>query len=78
VGLGARRKPYPSTASSSYCGGSGSSQRQDTRRAHRVVVVETSGRPAVISGDMAVFFGELDEPRNEGQRLVCALDPELV
>ena len=44
----------------------------------QVVVVETSGRPAVIGGDMAVFFGELDEPRTEGQRLVRALDPELV
>jgi N-acyl homoserine lactone hydrolase len=41
-------------------------------------VVETGGRPAVIGGDMAVFFGELDEPRDEGQRLVRALDPELV
>jgi N-acyl homoserine lactone hydrolase len=44
----------------------------------QVVVVETGGRPAVIGGDMAVFFGELDEPRNEGQQLVRALDPELV
>jgi N-acyl homoserine lactone hydrolase len=44
----------------------------------QVVVVETVGRPAVIGGDMAVFFGELDEPRDEGQRLVRALDPELV
>jgi N-acyl homoserine lactone hydrolase len=44
----------------------------------QVVVVETGGRPAVIGGDMAVFFGQLDEPRDEGQRLVRALDPELV
>jgi N-acyl homoserine lactone hydrolase len=44
----------------------------------QVVVVETGGRPAVIGGDMAVFFDELDEPRTEGQRLVRALDPELV
>ena len=44
----------------------------------QVVVVETGGRPVVIGGDMAVFFGELDEPRTEGQRLVRALDPELV
>ena len=44
----------------------------------QVVVVETGGRPAVIGGDMAVWFGELDEPREEGQRLVRALDPELV
>ena len=44
----------------------------------QVVVVETAGRPIVIAGDTAVFFGELDEPRTEGQRLVRALDPELV
>jgi N-acyl homoserine lactone hydrolase len=44
----------------------------------QVVVVDTGGRPVVIGGDMAVFFGELDEPRTEGQRLVRALDPELV
>jgi N-acyl homoserine lactone hydrolase len=44
----------------------------------QVVVVETGGRPAVIAGDTAVFFAELDEPRTEGQRMVRALDPELV
>ena len=44
----------------------------------QVVVVETGGRPIVIAGDMAVWFGELDEPQTEGQRLVRALDPELV
>ncbi len=44
----------------------------------QVVVVETGARPAVIGGDMAVFSAELDEPRDEGQRLVRALDPELV
>ena len=44
----------------------------------QVVVVETGGRPAVIGGDAAVFFAELDEPSTEGQRLVRALDPELV
>ena len=44
----------------------------------QVVVVETGGRPVVIAGDTAVFFGELDEPRTEGQRLVRALDPEEV
>ena len=43
-----------------------------------MVVVETGGRPAVIGGDMAVYFAELDEPRDEGQQLVRALDPELV
>ena len=44
----------------------------------QVVVVETGGRPVVIAGDTAVFFGDLDEPRTEGQRLVRALDPEAV
>src|SRR5690349_13106812 len=44
----------------------------------QVVVVETGGRPVVVIGDTAVFFGELDEPGTEGQRLVRALDPELV
>jgi N-acyl homoserine lactone hydrolase len=32
----------------------------------------------VVAGDTAVFFGELDEPRTEGQRLVRTLDPEMV
>jgi N-acyl homoserine lactone hydrolase len=43
-----------------------------------VVVVETGGRPVVVGGDVAVSFGELDEPRTEGQLRVGALDPELV
>jgi N-acyl homoserine lactone hydrolase len=42
----------------------------------QVVVVETGGRPIVICGDTAVWFGELDEPQTEGQLLVRALDPE--
>jgi N-acyl homoserine lactone hydrolase len=28
----------------------------------QVVVVETGGRPVVVGGDVAVWFGELDEP----------------
>ncbi len=44
----------------------------------QVVVVETGGRPVVIAGDTAVFYGDLDEPGTEGQRLIRALDPELV
>ena len=44
----------------------------------QVVVVETGGRPVVIGGDLAVWSGELDEPHTEGQRIVRALDPELV
>lgn len=47
-------------------------------RGMQVVVVETGGRPVVVSGDVAVLFGELDEPRTEGQWRVRALDPELV
>ena len=47
-------------------------------RASQVVVVETGGRPFVVGGDVAVWFGELDEPHTEGQLLVRALDPELV
>jgi N-acyl homoserine lactone hydrolase len=47
-------------------------------RGTQVVVVETGGHPVVICGDVAVWFGELDEPKTEGQLLVRALDPELV
>src|SRR5215510_14347050 len=45
---------------------------------HQSVLVETGGRPVVVGGDVAVWFGELDEPHTEGQRRVRALDPELV
>ena len=31
-----------------------------------------------LTGDVAVWFGELDEPQSEGQLRVRALDPELV
>ena len=44
----------------------------------QVVVVGTGEHPVVIGGDMAVWFGELDEPETDGQRLVVALEPELV
>jgi hypothetical protein len=44
----------------------------------QVVVVETGGRPVVVGGDVAVWFGELDEPRTDGQLRVRALEPELV
>jgi len=47
-------------------------------RGIQVVVVETGGRPTVIAGDVAVWFGELDDPQTEGQKLIRALDPELV
>lgn len=32
-----------------------------------------SGRPVVIGGDVAVWFGEIDEPDTEGQLRVRAL-----
>ena len=44
----------------------------------QVVVIETGGRPIVVGGDVAVRFGELDEPQTEGQLRVRALDPEMV
>jgi N-acyl homoserine lactone hydrolase len=47
-------------------------------RGMQVVVVETSGRPVVVGGDVAVWFGELEEPSTEGQLKVLALEPELV
>jgi N-acyl homoserine lactone hydrolase len=47
-------------------------------RGMQVVVVETGGRPVIVGGDVAVWFGELDEPHTEGQLRVLALDPELV
>jgi N-acyl homoserine lactone hydrolase len=41
---------------------------------HQVVVVETGGRPVVVGGDVAVWFGEFDEPPDtEGQLRVRAL-----
>jgi len=47
-------------------------------RGSQVVVVETGERPVVVCGDVAVWFGELDEPQTEGQLLIRALDPGLV
>lgn len=44
----------------------------------QVVVVETGSRPIVVGGDVAVWFGELDEPQSEGQLRVHAMNPELV
>jgi N-acyl homoserine lactone hydrolase len=45
---------------------------------HQSVLVETGERPVVVGGDVAVWFGELDEPHTEGQLRVRALEPELV
>lgn len=47
-------------------------------RGSQIVVIETDARPIVIGGDVAVWFGELDEPSTEGQLLVHALDPDHV
>jgi N-acyl homoserine lactone hydrolase len=47
-------------------------------RGMQVVVIETAGRPVIVAGDVAVSFGELDEPATEGQLRVRELDPELV
>ena len=47
-------------------------------RGIQIVVVQTGDRPTVIAGDVAVWFGELDEPSTEGQLLIHALEPELV
>ena len=47
-------------------------------RGMQVVVIETGGRPVLVGGDVAVWFGELDEPQTEGQLRVLALEPELV
>ena len=44
----------------------------------QMVVVETGGRPVIVGGDVAVWFGEFDEPPTEGRQRVLALDPELV
>ena len=44
----------------------------------QMVVIETGGRPVVVGGDVAVWFGEFDEPPTEGRQRVLALDPELV
>ena len=47
-------------------------------RGGQMVVVETDAGPLVVAGDTAVWFGELDEPSTEGQRLIRGLDPQLV
>ncbi|RFZ83866.1 MBL fold metallo-hydrolase [Shinella sp. WSJ-2] len=44
----------------------------------QIVVIESGAHPTIVGGDVAVWFGELDEPASEGQMLVRALEPELV
>jgi len=47
-------------------------------RGSQIVVIETDDRPIVIAGDTAVWFGQLDDPETDGQRLIRALDPQQV
>ncbi len=47
-------------------------------RGIQMAVVEIGKWPIIICGDVAVWFGELDEPESEGQKLIHALEPELV
>lgn len=42
------------------------------------IVVIDGERPVVIAGDTAVWFGELDEPETEGQRMIVAMNPRQV
>ncbi|QGN32616.1 MBL fold metallo-hydrolase [Microlunatus sp. Gsoil 973] len=47
-------------------------------RGSQIIAIETGRRTIVIAGDTAVWFGELDDPSTEGQRLIRALDPRQV
>ncbi|MDP9696411.1 UNVERIFIED_ORG: N-acyl homoserine lactone hydrolase [Arthrobacter globiformis] len=47
-------------------------------RGSQIIVIDGDQGPTVIAGDTAVWFGELDNPRTEGQRLVRSLNPEMV
>lgn len=47
-------------------------------RGSQIVLVDTVEGLAIIAGDTAVWFGELDEPETEGQRLILSLKPTLV
>ena len=67
----------PVDGGSSCFPGSGSSRRRATHAACRWSHRDC-GRPVVVGGDVAVWFGELDEPHTEGQLRVRALVPELV
>ncbi|MBT9257400.1 MBL fold metallo-hydrolase [Phycicoccus sp. MAQZ13P-2] len=44
----------------------------------QIVVVDSGERRVVIAGDTAVWFGELDEPATEGQKLITTLRPDEV
>lgn len=44
----------------------------------QIVVIDTSPHPTIVGGDVAVWFGELEYPSSEGQKLVRGLEPKLV
>jgi N-acyl homoserine lactone hydrolase len=44
----------------------------------QIVVIDTGVRLTIVGGDVAVWFGELEEPTSEGQMLVRALKPDVV
>lgn len=47
-------------------------------RGSQIVVIDGARGPAVIAGDTAVCFDDLDNPRTEGQSLVRSINPEMV
>lgn len=47
-------------------------------RGTQIVVIDRGTMPSIITGDTAVWFGELDDPRTDGQLLVRSLNPEVV
>lgn len=44
----------------------------------QIVVIDRPDGPMIVGGDVAVWFGELDDPQTEGQKLVRALNPQQV
>ena len=51
---------------------------ESARRSRRCTWVAARRGSGAVGGDVAVWFGEFDEPHTEGQMRVRALDPELV
>ena len=47
-------------------------------RGSQIVVIDGAEGPTIIAGDSAVWFDELDNPRTEGQLLICSLNPAAV
>lgn len=47
-------------------------------RGLQVVVIEAAGSRVIVGGDVAVWFGELEEPNTEGQHRVLDLAPQTV